>query len=108
MVGGITITDGAAEKIRAFLVGTKAGQGLRVQILEGSCSGFEYKMGIDSPESEDHVFENTGARILLDSKSILHLDGRELDYRSGLMQSGFVFNNPNVKGTCGCGTSFSA
>ncbi len=60
---GITITDGAAdtdgaaEKIRAFLVGTKAGQGLGVQILEGSCSGFEHKLGIDSPESEDHVFE---------------------------------------------------
>jgi iron-sulfur cluster assembly accessory protein len=108
MSGEITITDRAAEKIRALLVGAKAGQGLRVRVVEGGCSGFEYKMGIDSPESEDHVFENTGARILLDSKSILHLDGTELDYKSGLMQSGFVFNNPNVKGTCGCGTSFSA
>ena len=108
MSGKITITDRAAERIRALLVGAKAEQGLRVRVVEGGCSGFEYKMGIDSPESEDHVFENTGARIMLDGTSILRLNGTELDYQSGLMQSGFVFNNPNVKGTCGCGTSFSA
>jgi iron-sulfur cluster assembly accessory protein len=108
MSGELTITDRAAEKIRALLVGAKAGHGLRVRVVEGGCSGFEYKMGIDSPGTEDQVFENTGARILLDSKSMLHLNGTELDYRSGLMQAGFVFNNPNVKATCGCGTSFSA
>jgi iron-sulfur cluster insertion protein len=104
----ITITERAAEKIRALLVGAKAEQGLRVRVVEGGCSGFEYKMGIDSAGSEDHVFENSGARILLDSTSMLRLNGTELDYTSGLMQSGFVFKNPNVKGTCGCGTSFSA
>jgi iron-sulfur cluster assembly accessory protein len=108
MSAELTVTDRAAAKIRALLVGAKAGHGLRVQVVEGGCSGFEYKMGIDAPESEDHAFENAGARILLGSKSILHLDGTVLDYRSGLMQAGFVFNNPNVKGTCGCGTSFSA
>jgi iron-sulfur cluster assembly accessory protein len=108
MSGELTITDRAAEKIRALLAGATAGHGLRVQVVEGGCSGFEYKMGIDSPETEGHVFENTGARILLDSQSILHLNGTELDYRSGLLQSGFVFKNPSVKGTCGCGTSFSA
>jgi iron-sulfur cluster assembly accessory protein len=108
MSGELTITDRAAEKIRPLLVGAKAGHGLRVRVVEGGCSGFEYKMGIDSPDTEDQVFENTGARILLDSKSMLHLNGTELDYRIGLMQAGFVFNNPNVRGTCGCGTSFSA
>lgn len=107
MVGEITITDRAVEKIRALLAGAKAGQGLRVKVVEGGCSGFEYKMDIDSPEAKDQVFEKNGARIMLDSKSILHLNGTELDYRSGLMQSGFVFNNPNVTATCGCGTSFS-
>lgn len=107
MVGDITITDRAAEKIRALLAGAKEGYGLRVKVVEGGCSGFEYKMDIDSPEAEDQVFEKNGARIMLDSKSILHLNGTELDYKSELMQSGFVFNNPNVKGTCGCGTSFS-
>jgi iron-sulfur cluster assembly protein len=107
MVGEIAITDRAAEKIRTLLAGAKEGQGLRVKVVEGGCSGFEYKMYIDAPEAEDRVFEINGARIMLDSKSILHLNGTELDYKIELMQSGFVFNNPNVKGTCGCGTSFS-
>ena len=76
-------------------------------VVEGGCSGYEYKMEIDSPAAEDEVFEKNGARVLLDAKSIHHLDGTEMDYKDELMQSGFVFNNPNVKGTCGCGTSFS-
>jgi len=108
MVGGITITDRAAEKIRALLAGAKQGNGLRVKVVEGGCSGFEYKMEIDSPAADDQVFEKDGARVLLGAKSILHLNGTEMDYQDELMQSGFVFNNPNAKGTCGCGTSFSA
>jgi iron-sulfur cluster assembly accessory protein len=108
MTAEITITDRAAEKIRALLVGAKYEHGLRVKVVEGGCSGFEYKMDLDSPAADDRVFERNGARVLLDPKSILHLSGTELDYRRGLMQSGFVFNNPNVKATCGCGTSFSA
>ena len=108
MVGGITITDRAAEKIRALLLGAKQGNGLRVKVVEGGCSGFEYKMEIDSPAADDQVFDKDGARVLLGAKSILHLNGTEMDYKDELMQSGFVFNNPNAKGTCGCGTSFSA
>jgi iron-sulfur cluster assembly protein len=107
MVGEITITDRAAAKIRKLLAGAKAGHGLRVNVVEGGCSGFEYKMDIVLPESEDQIFEKDGARVLLGAKSLLHLNGTELDYKDELMQSGFVFNNPNVKGTCGCGTSFS-
>jgi iron-sulfur cluster assembly protein len=108
MVGEITITDRAAEKIRALLAGAKQGNGLRVKVVEGGCSGFEYKMEIDSPAADDQVFDKDGARVLLGAKSILHLNGTEMDYKDELMQSGFVFNNPNAKGTCGCGTSFSA
>jgi iron-sulfur cluster assembly protein len=108
MTKEITITDSAAEKIKALLAGTKEDHGLRVKVVEGGCSGFEYKMAIDAAGTEDQIFEKNGARVLLDPKSILHLSGTELDYKSGLMQSGFVFNNPNVKATCGCGTSFSA
>jgi len=107
MGGEITITDRAAEKIRVLLAAAKEGHGLRVKVVEGGCSGFEYKIDIDSPEADDQVVEKNGARIMLDSKSILHLNGTELDYKSQLMQSGFAFNNPNVRGTCGCGTSFS-
>jgi iron-sulfur cluster assembly protein len=108
MVADITITDRAAEKIRALLAGAKEGHGLRVKVVEGGCSGFEYKMDIHSPDAQDQVFEKNGARVLLDQQSVLHLNGTELDYKNELMQMGFVFNNPNVKGTCGCGISFSA
>jgi iron-sulfur cluster assembly accessory protein len=107
MVGDITMTDRAAEKILQLLAGKDEGNGLRVKIVAGGCSGFEYKMAIDGPAPEDEVFEKNGARILLDPESFTHLNGTELDYKDELMQSGFVFNNPNVKGTCGCGTSFS-
>lgn len=77
------------------------------RLSEAVARALRYKLGTGSSEAED-LFENSGARIFLDSKSMLQLTGAELDYRSGLMQSGFVFNNPHVKGTCGCGTSFSA
>jgi iron-sulfur cluster assembly protein len=107
MAGEITITDRAADKIRKLLTGAKDGYGLRIKVVEGGCSGFEYKMDIHPPEAEDRLFEKNGARVLLGVKSILQLNGSELDYKDELMQSGFVFNNPNVKGTCGCGTSFS-
>ena len=107
MVGDIKMTDRAVEKIQQLLAGTNKGHGLRVKIVAGGCSGFEYKMVIDEPAAEDEVFERSGARILLDPESFTHLNGTELDYKNELMQSGFVFNNPNAKGTCGCGTSFS-
>jgi iron-sulfur cluster assembly accessory protein len=107
MAEEIAITDRAAEKIRKLLTAASEGNGLRVEVVEGGCSGFEYKMAIGFPEAEDKVFEKNGARVLLGAKSLLHLSGSEMDYKDELMHSGFVFNNPNVKGTCGCGTSFS-
>lgn len=108
MVGDITMTDRAVAKIQQLLAGKTERNGLRVKIVAGGCSGFEYKMVIDGTAPEDEVFERSGARILLDPESFTHLNGTELDYKDELMQSGFVFNNPNVKGTCGCGISFSA
>jgi iron-sulfur cluster assembly protein len=107
MGGNFTMTDPAAAKIRELLAGTKEGSGLRIKVVEGGCSGLEYRLDIDTPEAGDEVFEKDGANVLVDPKSILHLTGMELNYKSELMQSGFVFNNPNVKKTCGCGTSFS-
>jgi len=106
MMGKVTITDRAAEKIHKLLADAAAGHGLRVTVVEGGCSGFEYKMELGLPEAEDEVFEKDGAHVFIDAKSILHLSGTELDYKDELMQSAFVFNNPNSKGTCGCGTSF--
>ncbi|HEY1236077.1 MAG TPA: iron-sulfur cluster assembly accessory protein [Candidatus Binatia bacterium] len=106
MMGKLTITDQAAEKIHKLLAGAAAGHGLRVTVVEGGCSGFEYKMELGFREAEDEVFEKDGARVFIDPQSILRLSGTELDYKDELMQSAFVFNNPNIKGTCGCGTSF--
>lgn len=107
MAGEITISNRAAAKIRELLAGAKSGNCLRVQVVEGGCSGFEYKMDIVFPAAEDQIFENEGARVVLGAGTLAHLNGTELDYKDELMQSAFVFNNPNVKGTCGCGTSFS-
>jgi iron-sulfur cluster assembly accessory protein len=108
MVGEITVSDRAAEKIRQLLAGTSDEKGLRLKVVAGGCSGFEYKMAIDAPTAQDRVIEKNGARILLDANTAVHLNGTELDYKDDLMQSGFIFINPNVKSTCGCGTSFSA
>lgn len=107
MAGEVTITNRAAEKICKLLTGTDEKHGLRVSVVEGGCSGFEYKMEIGCTETQDQVFEKNRARVLLAPQSIVYLNGTERDYKDELKQSGFVFNNPNVKGTCGCGTSFS-
>ena len=107
MAGDVTISERAAAKIKELLAETEQGRALRIRVVEGGCSGLEYKLDIDTPQTGDQIFEKDGARVLLDSKSIHHLKGTELDYKSERMQSSFVFNNPNAKRTCGCGTSFT-
>jgi iron-sulfur cluster assembly accessory protein len=81
MVEEVTITDHAAEKIRPLLAKANERHGLRVKVVEGGCSGFEYRMGI---AAEDQVFEKNDARVLLDPQSFLHLNGTELDYKDEL------------------------
>jgi len=96
------------EKIKQLLAAEKReGQGLRLKVVEGGCSGLENKMNFDAPCAEDKVFEKEEAKVLVDMKSLLYLTGTELDYKEGLMQSGFVLQNPNVKKSCGCGESFA-
>jgi len=81
---------------------------LRVMVVGGGCSGFTYKMGFDSKvNADDKVLEFDGVKVVVDGKSNLYLDGTEIDFQDGLMGRGFVFNNPNSSGTCGCGSSFS-
>jgi len=105
---GVSITERAAERIKELLAAEeKEGQGLRLKIVGGGCSGLQYKLDIDQQKSGDRVFEKAGAKVLVDMKSLLYLSGTELDYKEGLMESGFVFQNPNVKASCGCGTSFT-
>ena len=108
MAMGVTVTERAAARIKELLSADSGqGQGLRVKVVGGGCSGLQYKVDLDLPKSTDKVFEKDGAKVLIDMKSLLYLTGTELDYKDELMQSGFVFQNPNVKKSCGCGASFS-
>jgi iron-sulfur cluster assembly protein len=107
--GQIAVTDKAAEKLCELMVAEKkdpAVYGLRLGVQGGGCSGLTYFMDFDTPREDDKVFENKGARVLVDPKSILYVSGSILDYTEGLMGSGFQIKNPNVKSSCGCGSSF--
>jgi iron-sulfur cluster assembly protein len=108
MAMGISLTDRAAARINELnAIDSREGQGLRVKVVGGGCSGLQYKVEFDAPKATDKIFEKDGARVLVDMKSLLYLTGTELDYKDELMQSGFVFQNPNVKKACGCGASFT-
>ena len=108
IASGVILTDRAAARIKEVVASeNRAGQGLRVKVVGGGCSGLQYKVDFDLPKGTDKVFEKDGAKLLVDMKSLLYLSGTELDYKDELMQSGFVFQNPNVKRACGCGASFT-
>ena len=108
MASGVIVTDRAAGKIKEILtVEKREGQGLRLKVVGGGCSGLSYKLDFDMQRAGDRVFEKEGAKVLVDIKSLLYLNGTELDYKEELMESGFVFQNPNVKRACGCGSSFA-
>ena len=104
----IALSENAAAKIRNLLAAHPQGaSGLRVKVVGGGCSGLQYKMDLDVERPGDKVFGSEDAKILVDRKSFLYLNGTELDYSEALMQSGFRLQNPNVKRTCGCGASFT-
>jgi iron-sulfur cluster assembly protein len=104
----IEISDNAVKKIQTLVTQQeKEGHGLRVKVIGGGCSGLSYKMDLDLPRDGDRIFERDSAKVLVDRKSFIYLRGTELDYADGLMDSGFKLQNPNVKRSCGCGSSFS-
>ena len=104
----IEISENAVKKIQALLAQQeKDAQGLRVKVVGGGCSGLSYKMDLDVLRDGDRVFERDSVKVLVDRKSFIYLRGTELDYADGLMDSGFKLQNPNVKRSCGCGSSFS-
>ncbi len=108
MAAGISVTERAAARIKQLIAAeNREGQGLRVKVVGGGCSGLQYKVDLDLPKPTDKIFEKDEAKVLIDMKSLLYLTGTELDYKDELMQSGFVFQNPNVKRACGCGASFA-
>lgn len=102
----ITLSDNAVRKIHSLVNGDGT-KGLRVKVIGGGCSGLQYRMDLDEERSGDKIFERDGAKLLVDRKSFLYLNGTELDYAEELMTSGFNLRNPNVKRSCGCGSSFS-
>ena len=107
-MAAVSITDRAAKRIKEILAAeNRDGQGLRLKVVGGGCSGLQYKVDFDMEKAGDRIFEKEGARVLVDMKSLLYLAGTELDYKEGLMESGFIFQNPNVKRACGCGASFT-
>lgn len=107
MATGVQITERAAARIRELLDQEERDYaGLRLKVVGGGCSGLQYKMDLDDPKPADRVFEQEGAKVIVDLKSLLYLGGTELDYRETLMEAAFVFQNPNVKRSCGCGASF--
>lgn len=108
----IQVTEKAVSEIKRIQQtdDTATGAMLRVMVVGGGCSGMSYKLGFDKqpPATTDKVFEKDGVKIVTDPKSFLYISGTELDFTDGLNGTGFVFNNPNAKRTCGCGSSFSA
>jgi iron-sulfur cluster assembly protein len=104
----ITLTDAAASRIVKFLENRGKGEGLRLGVKTNGCSGMAYVLEfVDEIESQDNVFEDKGVKVIVDPKSLLYIDGTELDYGKEGLNEGFKFNNPNVKDMCGCGESFN-
>lgn len=107
----ITLTEAAAKKVKDLMVQQNAaeGSGLRVKVVGGGCSGLSYSLHIEAaPTPADKVCESHGVRIYLDPKSALFVSGTEIDWKESMMGAAFAFNNPLAKGSCGCGSSFTA
>ncbi|MEQ1885165.1 MAG: iron-sulfur cluster assembly accessory protein [Bryobacteraceae bacterium] len=106
----IQLTETAVGKVREILDSQEPKpNGLRISVVGGGCSGFSYSMAFENaPGMLDKTYEFSGLKVFIDQASMLYLDGAEVDYVETLEGSGFKFNNPNVKSTCGCGSSFSA
>lgn len=106
----LSISPRAASKLKELLTAEKkdpATTGLRLGVQGGGCSGLTYIMEFDGKRETDRVFSLDGVQVFVDPKSILYMSGSVLDYAEGLMGSGFSIKNPNVKGSCGCGHSFT-
>lgn len=104
----ITITNTAASRVKLFLEKRGKGKGLRLGVKPSGCSGMSYVLEfVDEIHDVDEVFESNGVKIIVDRKSMIYLDGTELDYTKEGLNEGFKFNNPNVSGECGCGESFN-
>src|SRR5436189_6274046 len=108
----MTVTDSAIAEIKKFLSSEDdlpETAGLRVRVVPGGCSGFQYSLNIEEESRQgDFVLDEKGVRLFVDMFSAQYLNGVEIDYVTNVMGSGFTFTNPNATGSCGCGSSFTA
>ena len=104
----ITLTEKAAQRVEKYLESRGKGGGLKLAVKTTGCSGMAYVLEFaDEIPSDDHIFESHGIKIMVDPKSLIYIDGTELDFAREGLNEGFQFNNPNVKDSCGCGESFT-
>ncbi|MEJ2552450.1 MAG: iron-sulfur cluster assembly protein IscA [Gammaproteobacteria bacterium] len=104
----ITLSDRAAQRVQKFIENRGKGVGLRLSVRTSGCSGMAYTMEFaDELQADDLTFESNGVTVIIDPKSLVYLDGTELDFVREGLNEGFKFNNPNAKAECGCGESFS-
>jgi iron-sulfur cluster assembly accessory protein len=108
----LNVTEPAAGEIKKFMTseeGLPETAGLRVRVVPGGCSGFQYSLNIEEESRQgDFILEERGVRLFVDMFSAQYLNGVEIDYVQNVMGSGFTFKNPNSTGSCGCGSSFTA
>jgi iron-sulfur cluster assembly accessory protein len=108
----LNVTEPAAAEIKKFMSSEEdlpETAGLRVRVVPGGCSGFQYSLNIEEESRQgDFILNEHGVRLFVDMFSAQYLNGVQIDYVSGVMGSGFTFTNPNATGSCGCGTSFTA
>jgi iron-sulfur cluster assembly protein len=104
----ISLSESAAERVSRFLESRGSGVGVRLGVKTSGCSGMAYVLEfVDDVNDDVVVFEDRGVKVIIDQKSMVYLDGTELDYGKEGLNEGFKFNNPNVKDECGCGESFT-
>ncbi len=104
----VSLTENAARHVEYYLEKRGKGLGLRLGVRTTGCSGLAYKLEyVDEPLPDDQVFESRGIKVFVDPKSLVYLQGIELDYTREGLNEGFKFRNPNEKATCGCGESFT-
>jgi iron-sulfur cluster assembly accessory protein len=106
----VQLTETAVSKVKEILEAQEPKPaGLRISVVGGGCSGFSYSMAFENtPGMLDKTYRFEGLNVFIDQASMLYLEGAEVDYVETLEGAGFKFNNPNVKSTCGCGSSFNA
>lgn len=109
MATSLNITPNAVDKVKEIMSGQQPQPlGLRLSVVGGGCSGFSYQMNFETEQNPiDRTFEFEGLKVFVDQASLMYLDGTRVDFVETLSGSGFKFENPNVKSTCGCGSSFT-